>query len=92
MYKGFVETFMVIIWQGYLRPSGQTSIPIIQFTSVLDMREEVQRLPGDLAPLAKLIYLFLNFSMLFLVINIIILFEQSTTSVRTTSSTNKLYQ
>ncbi|CBY12240.1 unnamed protein product [Oikopleura dioica] len=58
MYKSIVETFMVIIWQGYLRPS--------------DMREEVQRLPGDLAPLAKLIYLFLNFSMLFLVINIII--------------------
>ena len=36
------------------------------------MREEVQQLPGDLQSLAKLIYLFLNFSMLFLVINIII--------------------
>mgnify|MGYP003329614391 CR=1 FL=1 len=73
MYKGIVETFMVIIWQGYLRPSGQTLIlALAHSTTVSDMREEVQQLPGDLAPLAKLIYLFLNFSMLFLVINIII--------------------
>ena len=71
MYKGVLETFMVIIWQGYLRPSGQNII-FTQTNTVSDMREEVQQLPGDLAPLAKLIYLFLNFSMLFLVINIII--------------------
>ena len=36
------------------------------------MREEIDTLPGDLQMLAKLIYLFLNFSMLFIVINIII--------------------
>ncbi|CAG5094716.1 Oidioi.mRNA.OKI2018_I69.XSR.g13805.t1.cds [Oikopleura dioica] len=58
MYNGFSHTFLLIIWQGYLRPS--------------DMREEIETLPGDLQMLAKLIYLFLNFSMLFLVINIII--------------------
>ena len=60
MMKSFWSFFMVVLWQGYLRP--------------VDMRQEIDKMNGNLQVYGKLFHLLLNLMMVYFCMNLFISF------------------
>ena len=72
IFRSLLKTFFIIIWQGYLKPSGKIDQSNL-FLCWLDMRIEVDQLSDpNWRILAQSIYFALNLSMMYLTMNVIV--------------------